>query len=634
MKQNKNIRRPLAGGLLGLFLLLGMAAPLTFTACESQQSEINITMKSDYSKLVQALNDANETLTAKLALIESALNSGFDDSQDAMSLVQKAVASLDGTVAEKLAAIEAAIKDQTTGFETKLALIEAAVKAGFADSKTQQALLKQAIESLGGTVAEKLAAVEAAVKDQKTSLETKLGLIEETVKAGLTDGQEAQDLIKDAIESLGGTMEDKLAAIEDAVKSQTTCLETKLALIEAAVKESQADSEAGLELIQKAIASLSGSATAKLSAIASAVSSSTSGLATKLAAIESALKQGLTDEKKALDLIKDAVASIPSTITNLGTDLGGKINDIITAIANIESALPGADITSALTDIFNAIKGLTSYDNILNAIREIIALIETEPSHGTPKDLTTWCYPNASFDIDLSKIVELGEIYYALDPSQDGSYTAEDIETVEFQPLADDIAPVKVNFEKDRHYISFIPDTTGSLVWRNFKDSTTVKREDVKGLLIVKDRWGAKDTLFNMTDQSGKQYFQMSWFNTHSLTIRKSIQINTIDDDDTVTVILHVLSQALGFDYANLQDCRYQINEAYTKIQSYKFVSALFRPESDSIEVSFLDDYAPGDNFGVLGTFSVSVQPSVTDLSFRPVQLQFQVKLILTITQD
>ena len=111
MKQNKNIRRPLAGGLLGLFLLLGMAAPLTFTACESQQSEINITMKSDYSKLVQALNDANETLTAKLALIESALNSGFDDSQDAMSLVQKAVASLDGTVAEKLAALNAWVAD-------------------------------------------------------------------------------------------------------------------------------------------------------------------------------------------------------------------------------------------------------------------------------------------------------------------------------------------------------------------------------------------------------------------------------------------------------------------------------------------------------------------------------------------
>ena len=87
------------GGLLGLFLLLGMATPLAFTACESQQPEIIITLESDYSDIVQTINNANSTLTGKLAQIESALNNGFAQSSEGMSLIQQAVASLNGTVA-------------------------------------------------------------------------------------------------------------------------------------------------------------------------------------------------------------------------------------------------------------------------------------------------------------------------------------------------------------------------------------------------------------------------------------------------------------------------------------------------------------------------------------------------------
>lgn len=576
MNQNNNNGRTLMGGLLGLFLLLGMATPLAFTACESQQPEIIITLESDYSDIVQTINNANSTLTGKLAQIESALNNGFAQSSEGMSLIQQAVASLNGTVAEKLAAIEAAIQAQTTSLETKLALIEAAVQADIADS------------------------------------------------------QEAQDLIKEAIESLNGTVAAKLAAIEDAVKAQTTSFETKLALIEEAIKDGAAEGVSGQELIQKAIESLSGSVMDKLSAIESAIDNSSSGLATKLAAIETAVKQGLADEKEALGLIKTAVESIPTAISDLDENLGGKIDDVVTSLGDIESALSN-DIVSALTEIFNAIDGLTDYSDILEAIKQAIEAIGEEPPTGSPKDLIVWCYPNATFDLDFSKEVEVSDIFCALDESQDGSYTAENIETVEFQPLNDDMAPVQVSFEKENHFIRFSPDVTGSRVWVNFRDSTGFKNEDVLGLLIVTDRWKQRDTISNMVTPRGEKLFKISWFKSSHFSWHKKVSISQIDDDK-VTIVLDEFSRVLGFDYDMLKGCRYTIQQEYTKLGDSKFISGLFRPEETALEVGFTDDYAAGDRFGLVGSITVFIQPSEMDLSYRPMQMHLRFELTVEIT--
>ena len=122
-----------------ILLLLASVVPVAFTGCNNGDPEISITVKSDYGKIIEALNSTNKSLTEKLQLIETAMARGFADNQEAQALLQQAVSSLSGTLAEKLAAIEAAVKNQTTSLETKLGLIEAAVASGFADSKAQQA---------------------------------------------------------------------------------------------------------------------------------------------------------------------------------------------------------------------------------------------------------------------------------------------------------------------------------------------------------------------------------------------------------------------------------------------------------------------------------------------------------------
>lgn len=210
MKQNQNNLRVIGGRLAGL-LLMAAAAPLAFTACESQQPEINITLESDYSKIISAINDANSSLTNKLALIEAVLSGGFSDNQDTMALIQEAVESLSGSMAEKLAAIEAAVKAQTTSLEAKLALIETALNNGFADDATALSLIKTAVESLSSSVGSdlngKINDVVSALGDVTTSLNTgavatALANILDSVN-GISDYNDMMAAILKAIEDLG-----------------------------------------------------------------------------------------------------------------------------------------------------------------------------------------------------------------------------------------------------------------------------------------------------------------------------------------------------------------------------------------------------------------------------------------------
>ena len=215
MKQFKF--RSITCGLLGALLLLGIAAPLTFTACENEHPEISITLTSDYSGIIEAINNANKSLADKLALIEAAVKNGNVSGGQSFDLIIEAINSLTGSLESKLAAIESAIKNQTTSLETKLSLIEAALKTGFADSKAADGLIQTALESLTGSLEEKIAAIETAIKNQTTSLETKLDLIEAALKTGFTDEKTALGEIKTALESLKGSVDGLDGAIDDVV---------------------------------------------------------------------------------------------------------------------------------------------------------------------------------------------------------------------------------------------------------------------------------------------------------------------------------------------------------------------------------------------------------------------------------
>lgn len=418
----------------GLMLLWVLAAPLAFIGCDNGDPMIDITVKSDYGKIIEAINSANKSLTEKMSLIESAMSRGFADGKTGQALLGQAVEALSGTLAEKLSAVETAVMSQTSSLETKLGLIDAAVAGGFADSQTQQALVQKAIESLSGTLAEKLSAVETAVKSQTSSLETKLALIETALQEGLADDKTAQELllqaigsltgtlderlqalekamenqasslasklelieaavsdrlarnnealalIGQAVESLGGTLEEKLAAVDSAVQGRTTGLETKLGLIEAAVRSGFADGKAQQELLQKAIQSLDGTAGTKLAAVEAAIGSQQTTLASKLDLIEEAVREGLADSQKKLELIADALASLDGTLKEklaaIDTAMTHQTDSLSLKLELIQGALATgiANDTTAVGLLRTAVASLQgSADEVAEALAAIDA---------------------------------------------------------------------------------------------------------------------------------------------------------------------------------------------------------------------------------------------------------------------
>ena len=212
MKQFKF--RSITCGLLGALLLLGIAAPLTFTACENEHPEISITLTSDYSGIIEAINNANKSLADKLALIEAAVKNGNVSSGQSFDLIIEAINSLTGSLESKLAAIESAIKNQTTSLESKLALIEAALKIGFTDEKTALGQIKTALESLKGSVD----GLDGAIDDVVAAIDKVTLAVDGTNTALTGNVTKALDDIFKAIDGLTD-YSDILAAIKEAIEN-------------------------------------------------------------------------------------------------------------------------------------------------------------------------------------------------------------------------------------------------------------------------------------------------------------------------------------------------------------------------------------------------------------------------------
>ena len=186
-----------------------------FTSCENEHPAVNVTLNSDYSGIVEAINSVNTTLLDKLALIEEAIKNGTVASGEANGLIKQALETMNGTLEEKLAAIEEAIKSQTTSLESKLGLIETALKTGFTDQKKALGEIKTALESIKGSVDGLDSAIDGVVKaiDKVTTAVdgTNTALTGAIAKAlddifkaidGLTDYSAILEAIKEAIENI------------------------------------------------------------------------------------------------------------------------------------------------------------------------------------------------------------------------------------------------------------------------------------------------------------------------------------------------------------------------------------------------------------------------------------------------
>ena len=350
--------------------ILFLIAAVTVTACDNMHPDIDIELRTDYTEILQAIEDANMSLLDKLTLIETTANTWMSENQSALDLIRKAVESMGGTLEEKIAAIRAAIQDQTPSLETKLVLIQTALTAGFADIDTQQALFRDALESLGGTLEEKIALIGTAIRSRGTSLETRLGLIEAAAAAGFADTSTSQGLIAEALEATSETVEGKLSALIETVNSQTTPLSAKLSLIETAVQKGFADSGKKQELLLAAVESLGGTLEQQIAAVEAAMQSASSSLEAKIGLLAAAVEKGIGDQNTALGQMKTALETSIGTLDPQVDELKKQTLEQLDALSG---KLDTEELSKLLKDVADAIDGQAGSDaEKLQAILEVL----------------------------------------------------------------------------------------------------------------------------------------------------------------------------------------------------------------------------------------------------------------------
>ena len=618
------------------------------------------TLEEKIAAIEAAIGDSSTALAAKMALIETAVKEGFAEASAQQALIKTALDSVAGPVEEKLAAVEAAVASQATSLETKLALIETAVEElGERVEDSGLGLVLQAITALGGTLDMKLTALEAAVNSQTTSLSSKLALIETALVNGFTDEKTALGLVQTALGSLKTQLDDVDKGLSDAID----------------------DVIASLDEIS---ATLSGSIAQALSGIFNAVYALPD------------YSQAVADIQQALSELEEAIVPFrleyveDPALTALTTEVGGTW----CAEFKVDPADKVIDETMLKLDILsrkqffptwgNNTQGNASTDSYPLSLVSLgggkyavkiscqspyviwdevtVALSVAYGNTQEPKYITSepftlvmmpkaldglkyWTYPAASFTFKRNG--SINNIYYSLDSgvfeTQDESdtrtYSAAFIDSVEFLPNNDSIAPVFIQLDKAKRMIVFIPDTAGITytqfwpdkdpsdrggwrIWHNFKDSSGVKHESLLGKLVLTDRWHVKDTIHN---------FKIGWYNAVWFPESAIVRVNDIQGDNTAVVDIRSLLSKLGLERSWLEG-RFILQEQYGDLEGPYFkMSAQLLPETLKLAVKFQADPILERMFGLTAHYDLWIFPTETDPQFKVLALSFSYSLVVTI---
>ncbi len=243
--------------------------------------------------------------------------------------------------------------------------------------------------------------------------------------------------------------------------------------------------------------------------------------------------------------------------------------------------------------------------------------------------LSPWIYPHASFLINEKKKTAEGKEYFeerfgtvyvpldkvlfkTKDDSDGRYYTPDNLKDIAFVLDEDCTASVKMDYDLKKRYVSFEPDTTANLAWREFKDSTGIKRQEVKGTMLLKDRWGGVSSY----------HMKMYWYNTNVITLNYEATEQEIKNGLTVDFSEEV--KKLGLVYSDMTACRRVLpipaHHMYNDLAYEEFDDK--NPERG--ELVLYHTPTPGRTYSTNELRSVSVGVSEVDDKFVPITVSFK----------
>ncbi|MCR5827354.1 MAG: hypothetical protein K6G53_02950 [Bacteroidales bacterium] len=598
-------------------------------------------------------------LASKLAIVESAAIQGFASDSTQQALIRTALSSLSGTLGQKYAAVEAALKSQTTSFPIKLDLIEQAVNTGLTDKQNAIQLINEALDALGGSVDTKIAAINSVIASQTTALETKTGLIASALENGVIADTAAVHALQKALETSLGNLDSSVTgnattAIVNAISNiaaKVTPAELAKAFkgITDAIDSHSQSTEAMLTAIQKAVKDLE-EALVKPTMTLTYLGDPSYTLVKKqevsipLSVIPE--KSVLSKEKMRINVVEnnqffsgDGTEANHFSIKSLEPDTNTEGQYIVTLTADATD-----NVWDESTLLFEYNYG-TDNEPLYAATSSFQAVMMPPADEG----LKIWVYPYATFlgELGRQSVDTLGVIYYAFNKvtytqknsSATRTYTADNLAAASFVPNSG-MPPVKATFKINKidelnysnaRYMSFCPDTTGSQVWRTFKDMPEAFM-NVKGSISLTDKWGGTASV----------PVDINWASRHEKNITIDLPYNSQsiyeeEGDYWYDFDLYDVLETMGY-YENLWPALGNYNWQHNEIPLTQADKDEGRSEFPQIRGGFnmhlmLDFlYAPGNSYRTRGNVRFIIKPDDTSSGFAPTQLLMSYCITLNIT--
>jgi hypothetical protein len=272
--------------------------------------------------------------------------------------------------------------------------------------------------------------------------------------------------------------------------------------------------------------------------------------------------------------------------------------------------------------------------------------------------LNIWVYPYATFlatdtvyyssTLGRQLVDTLGVIYYAFNQmtytqknsSATRTYTADNLAAASFVPNSG-MPPVKATFKINKidelnysnaRYMSFCPDTTGSQVWRTFKDMPEAFM-NVKGSISLTDKWGGTASV----------PVDINWASRHEKNITIDIPYNSQSiyeegGDYWYDFNLYDVLETMGYYDNLLMALDNKISMQHKEIPLTQADTDEGRLEFPAIRGGFnmhlmLDFlHTPGNSYRTRGYVRVKIMPDDTGSGFDPRQLLMSYCITLNIT--
>lgn len=322
-----------------------LVATLSFSAC-TEVLEPNVdyggnTFINDYSALVEAVNNLNKSLQERFTALNTLLEKNMATLKLAIDENTGAIKVLSETTSQGLKDINTTLFNGFTALSNQ---IDAQGKSIVYAMNENGEILRMEIEKNGKLISAQILAssnaLVQAINDQSKSLEERFAALNATLEAGLKEVYLSIDANTKAITTMDKNVNENLVKIDGSLTDGFTALDkTMTAQGTAIVGAINKQGELLVAEIQSNGKVISTQIKGSIDDLVEAMNNNHKDFNEKIDALNTTVQTGLAQVKASVDEVTGKIVLQTTAITNLDTNLSGKMDDLENALVALDRTI-------------------------------------------------------------------------------------------------------------------------------------------------------------------------------------------------------------------------------------------------------------------------------------------------------